>query len=223
MRTTVLLILLGAVFVNFSVAGTSVSAAVPASAQANMESTKEGKLDLAVKNNNIVISLPEKSFNALKKWNKDFTVFNQSDYSPSIQGLFEDEKNNKSYPMTFIADVNGDNKEDIVLFGEDKKKQYVVALVQDKNEWTVVVVKELEEKNLKKTEIPSLEEKKKTKAELGIPYYVAKAQGDIGEALQKSSHSTAIQFEHYLGQAEVYEIKNNKAVLYKGQPEKTEK
>ncbi len=190
---------------------------------AAIESTKDAKPELIEKKNSLNIILPEKSFSILKKWNKNFTIFNQSDYSPSIQDLFNDEKDKKSYPMAFIADVNGDGQEDIVLFGEDKKKQYVIALVQDKNEWKVVVVKEMEEKNIKKTEIPSLAEgKKKTKQEVGVPYYITRAEGDIGEALQKNSHSTAIQVEYYLGQAEVYQIKDNKAVLYTGETRKTE-
>jgi len=185
---------------------------------AALQPSKSDKPELVVKNSVLEIMLPEKSLAALKKWNKNFTVFNQADYSPTIQELFISEQNKKSYPMAFIADVNGDSKEDVVLFGEDAKKQYVIALTQEKSGWNVIVVKELEEKNLKKTEIPSLaEEPKKTKTEKGIPYYILTAQGEIGEKLAKSNNATAIQVEYYLGQTEVYQIKNNKAELYTGE------
>lgn len=156
----------------------------------------------------IEISLPVEAKNALNKWNPEFSVFSKKDYSESILDLFDDMET-KKVPMAFIADLENNGKEDLVLLGQDSKRQYAVALLQQKDKkWTAVEIQHWSIENVKKSEIPNADPEKKTK-EVGVPFYILEAQGDLAKKLKKK---VGIQVETYLGNADVYEIKKDKPV-----------
>jgi hypothetical protein len=166
------------------------------------------KPELVLKKSDLVLQIPEPASQALKKWNSEFKVFANSDYSSSILKLFEN-PNESEGPAGFIADLTGDGKKSYVLLGEVKNKQYAVALVENEKKWKVIEVDSWNYENVRQTKIPSFKEKSN---EMSVPMYVLPAQGPIKEKLIKK---TGIQVENYLGVIKVFEIKYGKAVELK--------
>jgi hypothetical protein len=156
---------------------------------------------ISLQEKEVHISLPVEAQKALKKWNPQFSVFDRTDFPPSILQMFDEDK---AQPMAFIADVEGNGKNALVLLGEDSKSQYVVALIQEKKSWKVIKVYSSSLPKIRKTEVPTLNEVK----EVGVPFYILPAEGEFGKKL---SPKVGIQVEAYLGIAEVYEIKDGKA------------
>ncbi len=169
-------------------------------------------LDLAVTSGTVEIKLPEVAFKVLNQWNPEFTPYSLTDYSKSIIELMK-EINPNQVPMAFIEDLDGNDKKDIVLFGADLKKQYVVALLQRDKKWTLIKVAQLNIPNIKTSVIPSLTASETATKEFGVPVYVLPAEGEQAEKL-KAKKKIGIQVETYLGSGEVYEINNNKAVKF---------
>lgn len=169
-------------------------------------------LELAVKDQNVEIKLPDVAFKVLNQWNPEFTPYSLKDYSASILELMKDISPNQ-VPMAFIEDLDGNDKKDIVLFGADLKKQYVVALLQRDKKWTLIKVAQMNIPNIKSSIIPSLTSATTTVKETGVPIYVLPAEGEQAEKL-KEKKKIGIQVETYLGSGEVYEINNNKAVKF---------
>lgn len=158
---------------------------------------------ISLQGKEVHISLSKEAQKALKKWNPQFSVFDRSDFPTSILQMFDEDK---AQPMAFIADVEGNGKNALVLLGEDSKSQYVVALIQEKKRWKVITVYTSSLPKIKKTEVPTLDEVK----EVGVPFYILPAEGEFGKKL---SPKVGIQVEAYLGIAEVYEIKNGKSQI----------
>ena len=169
-------------------------------------------LELAVKDQNVEIKLPDVAFKVLNQWNPEFTPYSLKDYSVSILELMKDISPNQ-VPMAFIEDLDGNDKKDIVLFGADLKKQYVVALLQRDKKWTLIKVAQMSIPDIKSSIIPSLTSATTTTKETGVPVYVLPAEGEQAEKL-KEKKKIGIQVETYLGAGEVYEINNNKAVKF---------
>ncbi len=157
---------------------------------------------LVVQGENINIQLPKEASAALKKWNSEFNVFDRKDFSPSVIQLFDEDK---AQPMVFLGNLDGSGRTGIVLFGEDKKSQFVVALIPQNSSWIVVEVHTTSMKKIKETEVPSLT----GQPESGVPYYILSAIGDHAKKLGKK---TGIQVETYLGSGEVFEIKDGKVL-----------
>ncbi|WP_409479444.1 hypothetical protein [Pseudobdellovibrio sp. HCB154] len=175
-------------------------------------------LEIKLQDDNVEVQLPETAFKALTQWNPEFVVFNKKDYSKSILELFND-LGKDQMPMAFIDDLDGNEKKDIVLFGSDLKNQYVIALLQRDKKWTLVKVAEWSIKDIKNSVIPSstvasatAADKSQTK-ETGVPIYVLPAQGEQATKL-KEKKKVGIQVETYMGNGDVYEIKNNKPVKF---------
>ena len=169
-------------------------------------------LELAVKDQSVEIKLPDVAFKVLNQWNPEFTPYSLKDYSVSILELMKDINPNQ-VPMAFIEDLDGNDKKDIVIFGADLKKQYVVALLQRDKKWTLIKVAQMSIPNIKSSIIPSLSSATTTTKETGVPVYVLPAEGEQAEKL-KEKKKIGIQVETYLGAGEVYEINNNKAVKF---------
>ncbi len=169
-----------------------------------LKHTDATALNIIAKEKEVEIEIPKGAYTALNKWNSQFTVFDRSDFSPSILELFDD---SKTQPMAFIGDFEGNGKNGIVLFGQDTKTQYVVALIPNDKTWRVVEISSTKIANIKKSEVPTLQETK----EIGIPYYVLPAEGEHAVKLKKK---TGIQVETFLGPAAVYEIKKDKPVQF---------
>ena len=169
-------------------------------------------LELAVKDQTVEIKLPDVAFKVLNQWNPEFTPYSLKDYSVSILELMKDINPNQ-VPMAFIEDLDGNDKKDIVIFGADLKKQYVVALLQRDKKWTLIKVAQMSIPNIKSSIIPSLSSATTTTKETGVPVYVLPAEGEQAEKL-KEKKKIGIQVETYLGAGEVYEINNNKAVKF---------
>lgn len=170
-------------------------------------------LDIKTKDNDIEVQLPNVAHQALEKWNPDFKLFNQTDYSKSVLELFKDLGENQ-VPMTFIEDLDGNGKKDIVLLGSDLKKQYVVAILQKDKKWTLIKVSEWAMKNVKESVISTGTVVSGTvQTETGIPVYVLKAIGEHADKL-KENKKAGIQIENFMGHGDVYEIINNKAVKF---------
>lgn len=132
------------------------------------------------------VTLPTEAALSLKTWNAQFKIFNETDYSPAINKLFEKDE----APMMFKADLNNDKLDDFVVIGQDNKKQYVVALIKEKKSWIPIEV--------------SSQEKEKV-----ISTYISVAEEGLAEKIKPKR---AIQVERYLGQPEIFEIKDHKAV-----------
>lgn len=169
-------------------------------------------LELTVKDQTVEIKLPDVAFKVLNQWNPEFTPYSLKDYSTSILELMKDINPNQ-VPMAFIEDLDGNDKKDIVLFGADLKKQYVVALLQRDKKWTLIKVAQMSITDIKSSIIPSLTSTTTTTKETGVPIYVLPAEGEQAEKL-KEKKKIGIQVETYLGGGEVYEINNNKAVKF---------
>lgn len=171
-------------------------------------------LDIKIENNDVEVQLPNVAHQALYKWNPDFKLFNQAEYSKSVLELFKDLGDNQ-VPMAFIDDLDGNDKKDIVLLGNDLKNQYAVAILQKDKKWTVLKVDQWTIKNIKESVIPTGTVVSGTaQTEIGIPFYVLKAIGEHADKL-KLKKKVGIQVENFMGSAEVYEINNNKAVKFK--------
>jgi hypothetical protein len=171
---------------------------------ASLNDGKKSELSILIQGKEVQINLPHEAYEAIKKWNSQFSVFDMQDFSPSVIQLFEEDK---TAPMAFIGDVEGSGKNGIVLFGEDDKRQYVVAVVAHKKEWKIIPIYSTSIANIKESRVPSLHEAE----EVGVPYYILPAQG---EHAKKLKNKVGIQVEAYLGFAEVYQIKKGKAVKF---------
>lgn len=165
-------------------------------------------LKIILKNEDVEIEIPRAAREALNAWNPEFNVFGRDDYSPSVLKMFKDRAENR-VPMAFISDLEKDGQNDIVLIGQDTKTQYVVALLQRKGQWKAVQVTSWSEPNVKKSKIPTADGET---SEVGVPFYILEAHGDNAKKLK---NKTGIQIESYLGPAEIFEIKNNKALKFK--------
>ncbi len=174
-------------------------------------------LEIKFQNDNVEVQLPETAFKALTQWNPEFVIFSKNDYSKSVLELFKD-LGKDMVPMAFIDDLDGNDKKDIVLFGTDLKNQYVVALLQRDKKWTLVKVAQWSIKDIKSSVIPATEISSAATAattpkETGVPIYVLPAQGEQATKL-KEKKKVGIQVETYMGNGDVYEIKNNKPVKF---------
>ncbi len=154
------------------------------------------------KNSPATVTLPPEAHQTLTKWNSKFKAFNDKDYSQAILDLFE--KN--EHPSILSADLNNDKIDDFVVLGQDNKKQFVIALINEKNKWIAVEVTSWSEKNISKTEITNPTTNKK---EITVPIYISIAKDGLAEKIKPNK---AIQVERYLAQPELFEIKNNKAI-----------
>lgn len=174
-------------------------------------------LEIKLQNDNVEVQLPETAFKVLTQWNPEFVVFSKTDYSKSVLEMFKD-LGRDQVPMAFIDDLDGNDKKDIVLFGTDLKSQYVVALLQRDKKWTLVKVAQWSIKDIKGSVIPASEVASGATAatltkETGVPIYVLPAQGEQATKL-KEKKKVGIQVETYMGNGDVYEIKNNKPVKF---------
>lgn len=165
-------------------------------------------LDIKVKNAEVEISVPAEAKKALSNWNPEFVVFNLKDYGKSVLDLFK-EIDPKAVPVAFIADLNSDGTKDIVLLGSDLQRQYAVALLEKNKVWTAIEVHSWSIPNIKTTALNT--ESTSKEKETGIPIYILPAEGEHAKKLGKK---IGIQVETYLGPAEVYEIKDGKAVKF---------
>ncbi|UOF02456.1 hypothetical protein [Bdellovibrio reynosensis] len=181
---------------------TSVCKAAPISISAN------GSAEIKISNGEAEVSLPAEAKAALKTWNPEFVVFNVKDYSKSVLDLFKD-IDPKAVPVGFIADLDANGEKDVVLLGADLRHQYAVALLKKNKQWTPVKVYSWTLTDIRSTSLPSASDPKQK--EIGIPIYVLPAQG---EHAKKLANKTGIQVETYLGAAEVFEIKDGKAVKF---------
>lgn len=170
-------------------------------------------LEVKIEDDKVSVELPKKAYETLMKWNPEFVVFSKTDYSASILELFKTMGPNQ-LPMAFIDDIDGNNKKDIVLLGSDIHNQYVIALLQENKTWKLVKVTEWSMRNIKDSVITTFSASgtNNTK-ETGIPIYILPALGEHAVKL-KEKKKKGIQVENYLGPADVYEIKNNKAVKF---------
>lgn len=180
---------------------------------ATIVKSETNTLEIKTKDNDVEVQLPTVAQQALEKWNPNFKIFNQTDYSKSVLELFKDLGDNQ-VPMAFIDDLDGNDKKDIVLLGGDQKKQYVVAILQKDKKWTLIKVSEWAINNIKESVIPTgLANVSGTAlTETGIPFYVLKAIGEHGDKL-KAKKKTGIQIENFMGSAEVFEINNNNKAI----------
>lgn len=178
-----------------------------------VEISEKNVLELNLKNELAEIKLPTIAHKVLTQWNPEFTPFSRSDYSKSILELFKDINENQ-LPMAFIDDLDGNDKKDIVLFGADLKKQYVVALLHREKKWTLIKVAEINISNIKSSVVPNtIGSGTAQTAETGVPIYILQAEGEQASKL-KEKKKIGIQVESYMGAGDVYEIKNNKAVKF---------
>lgn len=145
------------------------------------------------------IELPREAYEAIKKWNKNFELFNLADYTPTIRKLFREREKNE-VPMIVHDDLNGDGKKDIALLGADKKKQYAIVLLGSnvsatatsaKHKWKVKVIETWNFENITKSEVPG-----ETTPEFGIPFYILPSQ----------SEQPGLQVETYLAPPKVYKL-----------------
>ncbi|MFM6927388.1 MAG: hypothetical protein ACKOX6_02945 [Bdellovibrio sp.] len=166
-------------------------------------------LDIKVKNGEVEVVLPEGAKKTLIDWNPEFVIFNLKDYSATVLNLIK-EDDPKAVPMAFIADLDNNGEKDIVLLGNDLKSQFAVALLQKNKKWTAVEVATWSIPDIKKSVIPAADVKSTVK-ETGIPLYVFPAQDEHAKKLGKK---VGIQTEIYAGPADVYEIKDGKAVKF---------
>lgn len=167
--------------------------------------SKDNSLSINKVNGEIEVSIPADAKKALTEWNPEFVVFNLKDYSPSVLDLFKDDK--QQTPMVFVADFENNGEQDIALLGSDLKRQFAVALVQNKKKWTVIELKSWSIEDIKKTPIPGDDPSVST-GEVGIPLYISPA---IGPQAKKLGKKIGIQVETYMGPGAVYEIQKNQA------------
>lgn len=179
------------------------------SAQAVVQArSDQEQFSIALEGHEVKIKIPEQAWQNLNKWNKNFKVYELSDYSPSVMGVFDDAS---KVPMAYMADVDGDQTQDIILLGEDKSQQKVVAILNKNKKFEVIEVKSWGDGTVKKTKIPLLNSTSKSKkVERGVPVYIAEPQGEV---VEKIKNKKGIQIETYLGSTEVYVIENNKSEL----------
>ncbi|AZZ36773.1 hypothetical protein CIK05_08200 [Bdellovibrio sp. qaytius] len=175
-------------------------------------------LEIKTVNNDAEVQLPEAALQVLTKWNADFKIFNQADYSKSVLELFKDlgeNQTDKPVPMAFIEDLDGNGQKDIVLLGSDSKNQFAVALIQTDKKWSLVKITQWSVKNIKESVIPTgLAGTSGTAvSETGIPFYVLKAMGEQADKL-KEKKKIGIQVENFMGSGEVFEINKKKAVKF---------
>lgn len=180
---------------------------------ATIVKSETNTLEIKTKDNDVEVQLPTVAQQTLEKWNPNFKIFNQTDYSKSVLDLFKDLGDNQ-VPMAFIEDLDGNDKKDIVLLGGDQKKQYVVAILQKDKKWTLIKVSEWAINNIKESVIPTglASVSGTVLTETGIPFYVLKAIGEHGDKL-KAKKKTGIQIESFMGSAEVFEINNNNKAI----------
>ena len=143
------------------------------------------------------VLVPKEAYSALKKWNSKFIPYSQKDYGPEELSIFKDKQYGPSY---FLADVSGDQKNDLVLYGHDEKKNYVIAVIDDFKLWKVVVVRSWQK--------PAASEKDLEKS-ADMPVYILPARGEITSKLK---NKTGIQIESSSGNVEVFEVKNAEAI-----------
>ncbi|AZZ35987.1 hypothetical protein CIK05_04005 [Bdellovibrio sp. qaytius] len=173
-------------------------------AATKVEKSEKNTLEINLKGDAVTIKLPDVAQQVLTKWNPDFKPFDRKDYSKSIIELFKDIGVNQM-PMAFIDDLDGNGKKDIVLLGNDKKNQFVVALLQLDKKWTLIKVDQMDIENIKDTEIPTEVSGTSVVKETGIPLYILQAQGEHATKL-KEKKKVGIQVETYLGAGDVFEI-----------------
>ncbi|AZZ35989.1 hypothetical protein CIK05_04015 [Bdellovibrio sp. qaytius] len=180
--------------------------------------SEDNALTIKTVNNDVEVQLPEVALQVLTKWNSDFKIFSQADYSKSVLELFKDlgeNQTDKPVPMAFIEDLDGNGQKDIVLLGSDSKNQFAVALIQTDKKWSLVKITQWSIKNIKESVIPTgLSGASGTAVtETGIPFYVLKAMGEQADKL-KEKKKVGIQVENFMGSGEVFEINNKKAVKF---------
>ncbi len=180
---------------------------------ATIVKSETNTLEIKTKDNDVEVQLPTVALLALEKWNPNFKLFNKTDYSKSVLELFKDLGDNQ-VPMAFIDDLDGNDKKDIVLLGNDLKKQYVVAILQKDQKWTLIKVSEWSIANIKESIVPTglAAVSGTAQTETGIPFYVLKAIGEHAEKL-KEKKKAGIQIENFMGSAEVFEINNNNKAI----------
>ena len=176
--------------------------------------SETNNLEIKTVNSDVEVHLPTVALQVLTQWNSEFKIFNQTDYTKSVLEMFKDLGNNQ-VPMTFIDDLDGNGKKDIVLLGNDLKNQYVVALLQRDKKWTLIKVTQWSIENIKQSVIPTglAMTSGTAQTETGVPFYVLKALGEQAEKLQENK-KVGIQVESFMGSGEVFQINNNKAVKF---------
>lgn len=173
-------------------------------------------LEIKAQSEKVEIQLPDTAFRVLNQWNPQFTVFSKTDYSKSVLEMFNDDDPSQ-LPMAFIEDLDGNDKKDIVLFGTDLKKKYVIAILQREKKWTLVKVAQWSVKNSKDSMPPIATSASGTAKDQaqdnGVLIYILPAVGEHATKL-KEKKKVGIQVETYLGSGDVYEIVKNKAVKF---------
>ncbi|WP_413587254.1 hypothetical protein [Bdellovibrio sp. HCB274] len=177
------------------------------SAAAPVAVSGDDKVEIAVKETDVKISVPAEARKALIQWRPEFLVFDLKDYSDSVKSLVK-EIDPQGVPMAFVADLNNDGTQDIALMGSDLHNQYAVALVKEGGVWQAVELQSFKIPNIKKT----VTKNENKTPETGVPLYVLPAQDEHAAKLGKK---IGVQVEHYMGPARVYEIKDGKAAQVK--------
>ena len=115
---------------------------------------------------NWTLELPENIQKAIRDFNPEFRPWELKDYSPRIRKEYKKAAPMES-PFALIVDANHDGKADVIIDGHDKKRDLLVAVVSDHDQYKVHIIKE--DKLSDPKTIENWNEKKKEK---GLNYYL---------------------------------------------------
>ncbi len=115
---------------------------------------------------NWTLELPENIKKAILEFNPAFRPWELKDYSPRIRKEYKKADPRES-PFALIVDANHDGRADVIIDGHDKKRDLLVAVVSDHDQYKVHIIKEDKLSDPKTTE--NWNDKKKEK---GLNYYL---------------------------------------------------
>lgn len=154
-------------------------------------------------------SLPIAARQALTRWNFKFKLFAESNFTPEVNELFKEDK--VDLPMKVEGDFNGDKVTDYALLGEADKQQYAVAVVSNKKNYSVIVIKSWSDEKFKQSSVPGDDGKR-----IGVPVYLATSPStEFDKTKNDKPKVDLIHVEAYQGAIDAFKIEGAKAMNLK--------
>jgi len=112
------------------------------------------------------LELPENIKKAIQEFDPDFRPWELKDYSLRIRGSYNRADPRES-PFALIVDANHDGRLDVIIDGHDKKRDLLIGVVSDHDQYKVHIIKEGRLSDPK-----SIENWNDKKKEKGLNYYL---------------------------------------------------
>lgn len=154
-------------------------------------------------------NVPLKARQAVSTWNHQFQPIEMKFFTQEVQSLFTDL--NANSPNRSVADFNGDGIKDFAFLGESRNRQHLIVVLSDKkgNAWKVLEAQSWSDVNFKSTPLPDPDS---PTLKRGVPVYLTQPAGPASDDFKKENRRDLIQLEAYLGDVQLFGIKNEKIV-----------